>query len=153
MSSYLLDVMCASQEYHSMGLRWKLNLPSIHVYYKILWDNKYKEDCEQNCNDLFAPIYRILLGEEAQCFSAEGQNNAKLYGDWYMTSDGVYMKISRSTKASHWFPHFVPDTLLFQKIAYQTYVNGQVASLHKDKKDLWPTFPLSMRVHRIENVK
>ena len=30
-SSYLLDVMCASQEYLSLGWKWKFNLPSIHV--------------------------------------------------------------------------------------------------------------------------
>jgi hypothetical protein len=50
-SSYLLDVMCASREYPSLGWRWKLNLPSIHVYCKILWEN------ERICNDLFSPIY------------------------------------------------------------------------------------------------
>ena len=37
MYSYLLDVMCASQEYPSLGWRWKLGLPSIHVYCKMLW--------------------------------------------------------------------------------------------------------------------
>ena len=46
MSSYLLDVMFASQEYPSLGWKWKLDLLSIHVYYKMLWENKYKEDYE-----------------------------------------------------------------------------------------------------------
>ena len=59
-----------------------------------------------------------------------------------MTSDGVYIRISSSTKALHWLPHFVLDTLLLQEIAYQTYVNGVAASLHKYKKGLWPPFPL-----------
>ena len=70
-----------------------------------------------------------------------------------MTSDGVYIRISCSTKAPNWFPHFVPDTLLLQEIAYQYYVNGVIASLHKAKKGLWPPFPLSTGVHRIENFK
>jgi hypothetical protein len=43
MSSYLLDVMCASQQYPSLGWKWNPNLSSIHVYYKMLWENKYKE--------------------------------------------------------------------------------------------------------------
>ena len=70
-----------------------------------------------------------------------------------MTSDGVYIKISGSTKDPPWLPHFVPNTLLLQEIAYRSYVNGVVASLHKSKKGLWPPFPLSMRVHRIEKFK
>ena len=31
MSSYMLDVMCASRKYTSLGWRWKPDLPSIHV--------------------------------------------------------------------------------------------------------------------------
>jgi hypothetical protein len=45
-SSYLLDVMCASSEYPSLGWKYKFDLPSIHVYCKMIWENKYKEDYE-----------------------------------------------------------------------------------------------------------
>jgi hypothetical protein len=70
-----------------------------------------------------------------------------------MTSDGIEIKISGSTKAPHWFPHFVQDTLLLSEISYQTYVNGVAASLHKAKKGIWPHFPLSTGVYKIENFK
>ena len=103
------------------------------------------------CNCLFAPIYHIFFGEEAPCLSPKGKNIVQNYGDWYMTSDEVYIKILGSTKALHWFPHFVPDTLLLQEIAYQSYVHA--TSFHKDKKGLWPPFPLSIGVYKIENFK
>ena len=70
-----------------------------------------------------------------------------------MTPDGLYIKIVGSTKSPHWFPHFVPYTLLLQEIAYQTYVNGVAASLHRNKKGLWPMFPLSTKFCKIENFK
>ena len=70
-----------------------------------------------------------------------------------MTLDGVYIRISCSTKDPHWLPYFVPNTLFLHEIGYQSYVNGVVASLHKDKKGVFPHFPLSMGVHRIENFK
>ena len=70
-----------------------------------------------------------------------------------MTSDRVYIGVSGSTKAPHWFTHFVPDTLLLQEIAYQTYVHGVVASLHIEKKGFCPQFPLSMGVYNIKNFK
>ena len=70
-----------------------------------------------------------------------------------MTFDGVYIRISGSTKAPHQLPHFVPDTMLLQDISYQTYLNGVTASLHKAKKGLWPPLPLSVRVHKIGNFK
>ena len=70
-----------------------------------------------------------------------------------MTPDGVYIRVPNSTKAPHWLPHFVPDTLLLQEITYRTYVNGVVTSLHQKKKGHWPPFPLSTKVCKIENFK
>ena len=153
MYSYLLDVMCASREYPSLGWKWKFNLPSIYVYCKVLWENKYKEDYELIYDGIFSAIYQVLFGEEARCLSPEGKKLVKEYGDWYKTPDGVYIRISGSTKASHWLPHFAPDTLLLQEISYQTYVNGVVASPHRNKKDLWPPSPLSIKFFKIENFK
>jgi hypothetical protein len=72
MSSYLLDVMCVSKEYPSLGWRWDPNLPSIHVYCKMLWENKYKEYYEWICNELFSTLYRVILSEEAPSLSSEG---------------------------------------------------------------------------------
>ena len=77
-----------------------------------------------------------MFGEEAPCLSPEGKKIVKEYGDRYMTLDGVYIRIEGSTKAPHWLPHFVPDTLLLQEIPYQTYVYGVVVALHKNKKCL-----------------
>ena len=153
MDSYLLDVMCASGEYPSLGSKWNPDIPSIHVYCKILWENKYKEDYERICNLLFASIYQILFGEEAPCLSLEGHNIVQTYGDWYMTSNRVYIKLSGSTKDLHWLPHFVPDTLFLQEIAYQNYVHGVYSSLHKSKKGLCPPFPLSTGVYKMKNIK
>ena len=93
MYSYLLDVMCASREYPSLGWRWKLDLPSIHASWKMLWENKYTEDYELICNELFSTIYQILFGKEAPCLFPKGRTIVREYGDWYMIPDGLYTKI------------------------------------------------------------
>ena len=63
-----------------------------------------------------------------------------------MTSDGVYVRITRKSKTPHWLPHFVLNRLLLQEISYQTYINGVSTSLHMEKKGLWPPFSLSMGI-------
>ena len=70
-----------------------------------------------------------------------------------MTPTGVYIRIAGSTKPPHWLPHFVPDSLLLQEIAYQTFINGVSASIHKHKKGIWPQFLLITQVRKIENFK
>lgn len=89
MASYLLDFMCSTREYPSLGWKWNPILSPIHVYCKMLQENKYKEYYERICNGLFAPIYQILFGKEVPCLSLEGQTIVQKYGDWYMIPDGV----------------------------------------------------------------
>jgi len=148
-----MNVMCASIEYPTLGWIWEANLPSIHVYCKMLWENKYKEDYEWICNELFSRLYQVLFGEVAPCLSPEGHKLFKEYGDCYMTPVGVHIKIASSMKPPDWLPHFVPDTMLLQEMAYQTYVNGVAASLHRKNKGLWPMFPLKTKVCKIESFK
>lgn len=93
--------MCSSIEYPSLGWKWEPNLLPVHVYYKMLWENIYKEDYEFICNVLFYTLYQVLFSEESPCMSLEGKNMVKEYGDWYMTLDGVYIIIHGSTKAPH----------------------------------------------------
>ena len=119
----------------------------------MLWENKYKEDYEFICNELFSIIYQFLFGEEAPCLSPEGKKIVNEYGYCYMTPNGVYIRIFSSSKDPHCLPHFIPNNLLLQETSYKTYVNGVVASLHINKKGLWPLFPLSTKVCKIENFK
>ena len=70
-----------------------------------------------------------------------------------MTPQGVYIRIVGSTKPPHWLPYLVPDTFLLQEMYYKTYVNGVAASLHRNKKGLWPPFPFITQVCKIENFK
>ena len=76
-----------------------------------------------------------------------------MFGNWYMTFDGVYIRMIGSTKAPHWLPHFISDKLLLQMIALQTCINGVSASLLKAKKGHWPPFPFYIGMCKIENVK
>ena len=101
MASYVMDLMCARREYPTLGWKWDPSRPSIHVYYKILLEYKYKEDYERICSGLFVQIYQTLSGEEDPCISPEGQALLRKYGNWYMTPEGVYLRIIGTTKAPH----------------------------------------------------
>ena len=101
MSSHLLDVMCASIEFPSLRWKWEPSLSSVHVYCKMLWENKYKDDYEWICNGLFSKQYQVLFDEEAPCMSPKGQKIVKEYSDWYMTPNRVYIRIVDNTKPPH----------------------------------------------------
>ena len=62
-------------------------------------------------------------------------------------------RIASSTRPPNWLPHLVLNYLLLQEISYQTYVNGVVASLHQNKKGIWPLFQFITPVCKIKNFK
>ena len=96
-----MDVMCANLEFPSLEWKWEPSLPSVHVYCKMLWENKYKEDYDQICNKFFPSLYETLFGEEIPCLSLAGKTLVKELGDWYMNPTGVYIRIVGSTKPPH----------------------------------------------------
>jgi hypothetical protein len=69
-----------------------------------------------------------------------------------MTPDGVYIRILRSTKAPHLLPHFIPNTLLLQQIAYQSDANDVDASLHKDQRIFGILFPYQHEFKQLKNL-
>ena len=73
MSTYLMDVMRASLEFPSLKWKWEPILPSVHVYCRMLWENKYKEDYDKICNKFFPTLYETLFGEETPCLSLVGK--------------------------------------------------------------------------------
>ena len=80
MSTYLMNMMCANLEFPYLSWKTESSFPSIHVYYKMLWETKYKVDYEVICNKLFPTLYQVLFGEEAPCLSPEGQEILKDMG-------------------------------------------------------------------------
>jgi hypothetical protein len=57
----------------------------------------------------------------------------------------TYLRIYKATKAPHFLPRFIPDKLVLQEISYQTMIHGVGATLYRDKKAIWPPFPLWVR--------
>lgn len=92
-----MNVMCANLEFPSLGWKWEPNLSPVHVHFKMLWENQYKEDYELICNGLFSTLYQVHFYEEAPCLTPEEKKIVKEYGDWYITLDRVYIEISSST--------------------------------------------------------
>ena len=42
MSTYLMNVMCVSLEFPSLGWKWESNFPLIHVFCKMLWEKNIR---------------------------------------------------------------------------------------------------------------
>jgi hypothetical protein len=61
MVSYLLDAICARNVFPGIGLSWHVFELSVHVYFNILWENRYKKSYTLICDDFLAMIYFLIF--------------------------------------------------------------------------------------------
>jgi hypothetical protein len=103
MSTYLMDVMCANLEFPSLEWKWEPSLPSVHVYCKMLWENKYKEYYDQICNKFIS-----CNKEENDCMSYIPYANISLmyvmkWSRLYIShAVGIVIKHMENLRKEHW---------------------------------------------------
>jgi hypothetical protein len=134
MASYFLDVMCARKFFVSMNLIWHVVDFMFHIYFNILWENKYKKSYSLMCDEFIAHIYFILFKKECMRLSIAAKKVISKVGHWYLNERDTYIMVFRATGAPHLLPAHVTDQLVVGEICYQTILQGYNTTLVKDKK-------------------
>jgi hypothetical protein len=134
MASYLLDVICARNVFSGMNLNWHSSELPVHVYFNILWENRYKKSFSLICDQFIACIYSLLFKKECPRLSDEAKKVVSKVGHWYLDERETYIRVFGATGAPHLLPIYVPDRLVLGEICYQTILQGYNATLVKDKK-------------------
>jgi hypothetical protein len=139
MASYLLNVICARNVFTVMNLRWHVAELSVHVYFNILWENRYKKDYTLICDEFIARIHFIIFKKECPRLSAKTNKMLEKAGNWYLDERSTYIRVFGAIEAPHILLAHVPDWLVVGEICYQTILQGYNATLVKDKK--WVFIP------------
>jgi hypothetical protein len=134
MASYLLDVICARNVFVDMNLSWHVVELPVHVYFSILWENRYKKSYALICDEFIARIHFIIFKKECPRLSATTKKMVAKVGHWYLDECSTYIRVFGATRAPHLLPAHVPDRLIVGEICYQTILQGYNATLVKDKK-------------------
>jgi hypothetical protein len=109
MASYLLDVMCARNIFVGMNLSWHVAELSVHIYFIILWENRYKKSYSLICDEFIAHIYFILFKKECSRLSTAAKKMISKVGHWYLDERDTYIRVFGATRAPHLLPAHVPD--------------------------------------------
>jgi hypothetical protein len=120
MASYLLDVICARNVFVGMNLSWHFVKLPVHVYFNILWENRYKKSYTLICDEFIARIYFIIFKKECPRLFAAAKKMVVKVGHWYLDEHTTYIKVFDATGALHLLPAHVPDQLIVGEICYQT---------------------------------
>jgi hypothetical protein len=95
MASYLLDVICARNVFAGMNLSWHVSELPVHVYFSILWENRYKKSYSLICDEFIARIHFILFKKECPRLSVAAKKMISKVGHWYLDEHDTYIRVFR----------------------------------------------------------
>jgi hypothetical protein len=134
MASYLLDVMCTRNVFANMNLRWHVVELLVHVYFNILWENRYKKSYTLIFDEFIAHIHFIIFKKECPRLSTATKKRIAKVGHWYLYKFSNYIRVFEAIGEPHILPYHVPDPLIVGEICYHTILQSYNATLVKDKK-------------------
>jgi hypothetical protein len=118
MASFLLDVMCTRNVFAIMNMSWHVAKILVHVYFNVLWENRYNKSYSLICDEFITQIYFILFKKEFPRLSVEAKKSISKVGHWYLDKRATYIKVFGATKAPHLLLDHVPDQLVIGEICY-----------------------------------
>jgi hypothetical protein len=117
-----------------MNLNWHPSELTVHVYYNILWENRYNKFYVVIYDQFIVPIYFFLFKKECPRLLGKAKKVIVKIGHWYLDEQETYIRIFGATGAPHLLLVYVPDRLVLGEIYYQSIIQGYNATLVKDKK-------------------
>jgi len=112
MDSYLLDVIHAWNVFIDMNLSWHFVEILVHVYFNILWENRYKKLYALICDEFIARVYFIIFKKEFPRLSAVAKKMISKVFQWYLDETTTYIRVFRATDTPHLPPAHILDRLI-----------------------------------------
>jgi hypothetical protein len=129
--------ICVAHHFPRMAWEWNPSLFPIHVYYFQLWEDNYKKQFYEICENFLVPMYVIIYKQNPIRISTESMQAIKEIWDWYIGKQYAYIRIYGSTGAPHRLPKYILEKLLIREIAYQTMEVGITTILSTNSKRYW----------------
>jgi hypothetical protein len=117
-----------------MNLSWNVVELPMHVYFNILWENRYKLFYAIICDDFIARVHFIIFRKEFPRLSMVAKKMISKVGHWYFEETSTYIKVFEATGAPHLLLVHVPYHLVLGEICYETIPQGYNSYLVKYKK-------------------
>ena len=84
------------------------------------------------------PLYTLIFLTECNCMSEEAFKVIEEYGDYYLTKEGLYIRMYGGSRAPSLLPKHANDYVLHKEVVRQVYINGVGNFIFKHKKAAYP---------------
>ena len=121
--------------------------------YKILWAYRYESYYMLLCEEFLIPLYWIIFLKEPNYLYRNAMVVISVYGEYYFSQEGTYIKMYGCSWAPSLFPRNETDFVVNKEVVRNVFINGIGSYLHDMKKTTFPLFLFCIRSYKFSKVK
>ena len=99
------------------------------------------------------PLYTLIFLTECNYMSKEAFKFIEEYEDYYLTEEGMYIRMYGGSRAPSLLPKYAIDYVLHKEAVRQVYLDGVVSFSFEHKKEAFPTIPFLLGIYKFSKVK
>ena len=133
--------------------KWDKAKSPVYVAYQLLQAHKYFNHYKSICEDFIMPLYRLIFLAECDCMSKETLKIVQDNGHYYLTEEGLYLRMFSGTRAPSLLPKYATDYVIHKEVVRQLYIDGVGGFLFEHKKVVYPPVPFYIGSYKLSKLK
>ena len=99
------------------------------------------------------PLYTLIFLKECKCMSEEALKVIEEYANYYLTDEGMYIRMYGCSRAPALLPKHAMDFVVHKEVVRKVYLDGIGIFLFVQKKASHPPIPFRLGSYKFEKVK
>ena len=112
MSYILVDYILCSQSFLALRCNWDRDGTPVYTAYKLFWAHKYHGYYREICEHFIMSLYTLIFLIECNCMSEEAFKVIEEYGDYYLTEEGMYIRMYGGSRTPFLLPKYATNYVL-----------------------------------------
>ena len=150
--AYILDAICAWQEFPRLKWAWTQAETAVNTYCKMLSECSFRVVITWLSNNFVTSVYKMIFEQDPPCMLKAAMEALTDIADWYASPSDTFIWMYNVEKPPHVLPKFSLEIVIMHEVAYHISV-GLSARLHRKKKGPWSSLSLWIRIYKIQNFK
>ena len=116
MSSILIDCILCTQPFPALKCQWDKDRAPVYAAYKLFWAHKYYSCYKEICENFIMPFYTLIFLVECNCMSEEALEVVQNNGNYYLTEEGLYLRMYGGSRAPYLIPRYDTDYVIHKEV-------------------------------------
>ena len=124
MTSILIDFILCTHPFPALNSHWDKDRAPVYATYKLFRAHKYYNHYKEICEHFIMPLYTLIFLVESNCMSEEAFKVVQEHGSYYLTEEGLYLRMYGGSRAPSLLPKYATDYVIHKEALRQLYIDG-----------------------------